>query len=417
MLRYCDRPGADVLCQLRVLHPNDPFLADVHFNLQAEQMRRAMLSGDPFHGNSPPRGKLPAFAPGLVPIARLATGDTLSVPVEHLTRNLLLCGPTGMGKTTALRLILFSILMSSQSALVVAFDRKNGEICDCATFARAGMPLLVLKWHELAIAILQCIPGMQLNAFITTLVQLIAEVLRLQASRRLLGETLELLYRKSRPRGTWPTLSQWIDLLESIKVNSMSRLGQYREAAVCVLKQILRELPVVNCASSDMLEQLFSHRGIVVVVTSGLSVEVESFLSSVLINYAYHRREGVSVDSLTPLIFALDDAMPIVHGSSVSESEGGTNPLATWSFMGRSRKLGLIVAAQNFSAISPALRNNASTLMCFGSYGRDAEEIARHLSLTPEQAAMLPRMQPGEVVAIARSVWPLAVHGALPEVP
>ncbi|OQY98218.1 MAG: hypothetical protein B6D36_17870 [Planctomycetes bacterium UTPLA1] len=86
-------------------------------------------------------------------------------------------------------------------------------------------------------------------------------------------------------------------------------------------------------------------------------------------------------------------------------------------FLLHSRKMGLCVAAQNFSLISPALRNNTDTVLCFGSYGRDAEEVGRHLSLTKEQAAMLPVIRPGEVIAIARSTWPLAVHGFVPEVP
>jgi hypothetical protein len=106
--------------------------------------------------------------------------------------------------------------------------------------------------------------------------------------------------------------------------------------------------------------------------------------------------------------------MMILRGGA-NESEGGINPVANWAFMGRSRRMGMICAAQNYSLISPAFRNNASTVLCFSSWGQDARELALDLHLTKEQAARIPQLKPGEVIGIARSVWPLAVYGKFPE--
>jgi hypothetical protein len=78
--------------------------------------------------------------------------------------------------------------------------------------------------------------------------------------------------------------------------------------------------------------------------------------------------------------------------------------------------MGMVVSAQNFSLLHRALQHNTDGLMVFASYGRDAEELSRFMNLTREQAAMLPILRPGQAVALARSVWPLAVHGLVPRV-
>lgn len=294
------------------------------------------------------------------------------------------------------------------------FDRK-GDCTDCTTLAAAGLPLFVILWHELQIAMLQ--PVGRLAYFCNVFVEMLASHLHLMASRRLLLETLQLLYQRQRPIGTWPTLSEWISTIDKIRVNSVSRLGQYREAALYALRGVQNELgDVVSYVRSDIVEKMLATPGVFVIQTSGLSVDVASLLTGLIVNIAYETRGLQGANIHDPLLIVLDDALPLVHGHLTAESEGGTNPLNTWSFMARSRGMGFIVSAQNFSLISPALRNNADTILCFGSYGRDAEELSRHLHLTPEQASLLPQIRPGGVVAIARNVWPLAIYGQVPKV-
>lgn len=397
-----------------MLNPHDPYLAELlEFTLR-DQAARAMASGDPFHGNYPPIGKLPALVPRRVPLAAVPTGEVLSVVAANLLKNMLVVGPTGGGKTNWLRLMMGALL--AMPVTIVAFDRKQ-ELVDCRLLAQGRAGVFPLTYRELRLAMLQPVPGANIAASISVIVELLANHLNLMASRRLMLETLQILFKRPRQKGTWPTLSEWIDLIEKIRVDAVSRLGQYREAALYALKGVENELrDVVGFAASDMLERMFSQAGCFVIMTGGLSVEASSLLASLFINHAYVSREASDSGSRHPLIFVLDDALPLVRGNTAAESEGGINPLSTWAFMGRSRGIGFVVAAQNFSVISPVLRNNSDTVLCFGSYGRDAEELARHLNLDRDQAAVLPVLRPGEVVAIARSVWPLAVYGRVPEV-
>lgn len=304
---------------------------------------------------------------------------------------------------------------------IVAFDRK-GDLVESERLCRQGLPLFVFSCFEIVLAMLQPIvqpvTKRTLTAFINITVQLLATQFRLYASRRLMLDTLHLLFRRVRQGGTWPTLSEWIDCLEKINVPAMSRYGQYKEALLFSLKGLYYELgDVLDYAASDFLERLFVTPGCFVINTSGISVESASLLASLLINHAYESRADADISQCQPIFFVLDDALPIVHGGTAAESEGGINPMSNWSMMGRSRRIGMIVAVQNFSLISPALRNNTDTICCFGSTGRDAEELSRHLNLTREQAAVLPVMRPGEVVVWARSVHPLAVYGRQPEMP
>lgn len=413
MLRWQDVPGGDLLAGQLMLDPDDAVLGEVFQLTVQQQAAKAMVSGDPFYGNYPPAGVLPPLGRGRIPLCSLPIRDVMSQPVEGVCKNVLVVGPSGSGKTTWLRAAMAALLEDGQ-ATIVAFDRK-GDLVDCAMLTRAGLPLLVLLWSELMIAMLQHPPGMRLHAFLNTFIQLLASHLNLFASRRLMLETLQLLYKRQRHAGTSPTLAEWIELIESIRVNATSRLGQYREAALFALKSIHTELGgSVGFAASDFFERLFARPGCFVINTSGISVEAASLLASLFIFWAYESRGVVGVDCSRPLIFVLDDALPLVTGSVAAESEGGINPLSNWAFMGRSRKMGFVVSSQNFSLISPALKNNTDTLLCFSSYGRDAEELARYLHLTPEQAALLPVLQPGEVIAIARSVWPHAVYGRVP---
>jgi len=306
--------------------------------------------------------------------------------------------------------------VSDTPVTIVAFDRKQ-ELVDCQLLTQGRAGVFPLMYRELELAMLQPVAGMSVFAFTSVIVELLANHLNLMASRRLMRETLQILFKRPRQQGTWPTLSEWIDLIEKIRVDAVSRLGQYREAALYALKGIENELgEVVGFAASNLLERMYSQAGCFVIMTGGLSVEAASLLASLFINHAYLSREASDSGSRHPLIFVLDDALPLVRGNAAAESEGGINPLSTWAFMGRSRGIGFVVAAQNFSLISPVLRNNSDTVLCFGSYGRDAEELARHLNLDRDQAAVLPVLRPGEVVAIARSGWPLAVYGRVPEV-
>lgn len=112
MMRWGDVPGSSLLAELRMLDPGDAELRNLHELVEQDQLRKALISGDPFYGNPPPAGSLPHVVPGRIPLAALATGDVLSIAVEDLMRNVLVVGPTGSGKTNMLRVLIAAVLES-----------------------------------------------------------------------------------------------------------------------------------------------------------------------------------------------------------------------------------------------------------------------------------------------------------------
>ena len=112
MLRWADVPVGGLLAEQRVLHPDDPFLRELHTLTARNQLDLAARAGCPFHPNPPPAGSLPGLAPGRIPLATLPTGDVLSIGVNALCRNLLIVGPTGGGKSNYLRVLIAAFLES-----------------------------------------------------------------------------------------------------------------------------------------------------------------------------------------------------------------------------------------------------------------------------------------------------------------
>lgn len=108
--RWCDVPGADAFAQMRLLHPGDTHLRELHDFIEREQIGRSLAGGDPFFANDPPRGVLPPLTNGRIPICTLRTGDVLSIGVDDLSRNTLVVGPTGGGKSSWLAILVASML-------------------------------------------------------------------------------------------------------------------------------------------------------------------------------------------------------------------------------------------------------------------------------------------------------------------
>jgi hypothetical protein len=282
--RWCDVPGAERLAQLSVVNPHDQRLTELAGLVHTTQMARYAGSDNPYWANYPPREQFVNHVPGCIPLIAMPTGGVLQLPGSDLCRNVCLIGSTGGGKTSMLRFLIYWILRIIPNALIVAFDRKGGELVDCASLQRAGMPVNVLNWSEMQIALLQPIIGMRQASFVAVMVQLFASVLNLFASRRLQSETLKLLFNRSRPHGQWPRFSEWIDVIDKVRVSPASRLGQYKEATLAALTAVFNELgEQLDYASSTFFDELYRRSGCIVISTAGLSVEAESLLACLFI--------------------------------------------------------------------------------------------------------------------------------------
>lgn len=109
-LRWQDIPHGDSLAEQLMLNPGDAALAEVFELAVRQQAGQAMLAGDLFIGNYPSHGQIPPLLTGRIPFCAMPRGGVLSVSVQDATRNILVVGPTGSGKTSWLRLLVASLL-------------------------------------------------------------------------------------------------------------------------------------------------------------------------------------------------------------------------------------------------------------------------------------------------------------------
>lgn len=375
------------------------------------KLLRHIQAGDPFAANVPAKGTLRRTASASAPIMRLANGDILSLPLGSGGTDLgvMLVGHIGTGKTSLMRILL---LAYSGSAIILAFDRK-GDLRRLASYEQRGEVVVLDSSRDVHLSLSDGIDLMGPEEQISQVSGLLSEYLSLRASRRLLTAIMHEGFGAEGPRGL--TLSRLIARLEGIDAARTSQLGGHRDGLLFALRDLkARSGSVFDHETSNFTERLLAKPRTFVIGTGNLAPEHMSLMGSFIYRFIYESRRIKNI-STPPVIIALDDAMALVTGTTSSESEGRTRPIATWATLGRSLGIGLMVAGQSFSQISPLLRQNTDNLIALGSYGADAHAIARHMGLNAEQAAAIPRLRPGMGVALTRSVWPLPLLGAIPE--
>ncbi len=111
--RWGDVPGGDLLASQLILEPQDRELAELFNLVRSDQLSKGAVCSDPFWPQYPASHALPELSPGRIPIAALPTGDVLSLGIEDILKNILICGPTGGGKTNSIKAIIAAILESS----------------------------------------------------------------------------------------------------------------------------------------------------------------------------------------------------------------------------------------------------------------------------------------------------------------
>ncbi len=110
--RFFDEPQLKPLFQAFFRNPQSVALQRMVQRVMQEQFAKFLSSAVPeFHGNYSEKGKIPQDEKGWVKIAQLPVGDPwLTISPLMLTRNTLVCGSTGSGKTSFLRYLVLGLL-------------------------------------------------------------------------------------------------------------------------------------------------------------------------------------------------------------------------------------------------------------------------------------------------------------------
>lgn len=331
---------------------------------------------------------------------------------EGTSRNILVIGATGAGKSSFSRLL---HLAYSGRAHQWIIDKK-GDMAALANYEQPGEVIVFDSRRDVSLSLADGLDNLPLSAHIAeTKRLLLANAPGLSASGRFLTTNLTEGYRKEGPAGL--LLPRIIARIEALDTAATSRLGGYRATCLNVLTDLHeRSGGLFDAPPSNLIERLLtSPPRTCVFNTRGLSSDIVTLYISLLYSYVYHRRLRLH-ESEPPIILSIDDAMEMAAGSASGERERRIHPIADFSMMGRSSGIGISASCQNFSLLSPSLVNNTATVISLASYGADAAAVSRFMDLTPEQSACIPRLTPGEAVVMARTQWPYAVYGKIPEV-
>lgn len=367
-----------------------------------------MNSNDCFFGNYPYPSTLPNFERGRIPLCALPTEDILSINAKELTKNLIICGSSGGGKTNILKGIIRFVLEAGGS--VIAFDRKGKcELADCKILLGSDLPVHIWRWNELRLAPLQPIENIPIGYWANLITSLLSSQWSLIASTTLLMEIVHEFY-KSDSR-TWDKL-----LGKAVSFKGIShRSDAYKDVLVRNLKSVYLAFgEVINATESNVIEKMTQEKACHIITTDGLIPEHASLLSAFFVIRDYEiRRLSESLQN-NLVCYVLDDSMALLKETNQFQEGTTINPLNTIAFMGRSLGMSLIISAQNFSQVSTFFKNNCGTLIACNSSGEDCYALGRYMNLNEEQTANISELSVGEVVCLAKSEWVKAVKGRYP---
>ena len=379
------------------------------------RMASEARDANPFLQNLPDRQVMRRITrQGGAPLCYLSNGQALRLPLGKFgsSRNAIWCGPTGSGKSSAL---LMTHLSFSGRAHQWIFDKK-GDMARLAKYEQPGDVIILNVGRAACLSLADGLANLSPDAHIAEIKRLLlANARGLSASGRFLTGVLNECYKAEGAAGL--RLSRIISRIESLDSAATSRLGGYKTTCLNVLVDLqARSGGLFDAPPSNFIDRLLAPPPRTCIFdTGGLSADVATFYLSILYSYVYHRRR-TRHESEPPVIISIDDAMNFLVGSSSSEREGRAHPIADFSLMGRSLGIGIFCGIQCISLVSPTLLNNTATVVSLGAYGGDAAAVTRLMDLTPEQSSYLPTLVPGEAIVVARTVWPFAVYGQIPEV-
>jgi len=121
-LRWADVVGGDVIAELAMMFPKSQGAGNLLFLNVMRQTAELSKANNPFYAQYPPKGQLPEITKDRIPICKFPNEDVLSMTHEALTRNILIPGTIGTGKTNLLRSLIISNTSNGEQA--VASCRK-----------------------------------------------------------------------------------------------------------------------------------------------------------------------------------------------------------------------------------------------------------------------------------------------------
>lgn len=309
--------------------------------------------------------------------------DAAGLPVHLrsnlLTRNMLITGETGSGKTNLMKVLISEAL--AQGIHVWVFDFKN-------EYRDVGIP--VIHWRDLRINPLSFLDGRDflLNGKLLQRVFGHSQGLWL-ASQALLGDVLFDLYHAygvdSDPQKTWPSLHDLRDAIDARSVRQGTPSVQYKDRLLNRLTDMLKfEGVVFDCSAGFPMGELVNQS--LVFEFRGMKPQTISLVCELLLAglYEYWVARGPQ-SRLTNLLFS-DEAKHVFDIRKRYRMKDERPYVDEILAETRSFGIGLVLADQQPSELTPSVQANTHVKleMQLGS-GKDIRDMNIALGLNPRQ--------------------------------
>ncbi|MFC2099460.1 ATP-binding protein [Candidatus Bipolaricaulota bacterium] len=319
----------------------------------------------------------------LTPDGLLLGFDSSGLPVflksSLLTRNMLITGETGSGKTNLMKVLIRDAL--DHGLTVWVFDFKN-------EYRDVGLP--VIHWRDLRLNPLSFLDERDflLNGKLLQRVFGHSQGLWL-ASQALLGDVLFDLYHAygvdTDPERTWPSLHDLRAAIEERSVRHGTPSVQYKDRLLNRLTDMLKfEGVVFDCSGGFPMGDLVNHS--LVFEFRGMKPQTISLVCELLLAglYEYWVARGPQA-GLTNLLFS-DEAKHVFDIRKTYRMKDERPYVDEILAETRSFGIGLVLADQQPSELTPSVQANTHVKleMQLGS-GKDIRDMNIALGLNPRQ--------------------------------
>lgn len=356
-------------------------------------------------------------ADGPLRLGRIVHGRSelawLGLTERELTQHMAVTGRSGSGKSTLCLRLLLGLLERGVPWLV--FDYKRSARALRGVDAGRSVHVTALGRDigaSTGFNILVPPPGLTPDVHQRQLVELIAESWYAgDGVIALLERAMSRAYEAWSPR--WPTILDVRSELEAMP--SKGRELMWKSSAQRILQQLTTgQLGRILTARRDAaaLERL--RHGHTVVELDGLAVNDAAFLTQHIVRDLTCRLLAEGDREKLRFVCLVEEA----HHLLAKREGSHETALETALREGREVGLGILLADQCISAISPTALANCYTTVCLNTRQRaDVVAGAGSLLLGEEQRALLSLLPVGEAVVRLSDRWPHPVHLRIPALP
>jgi len=324
-------------------------------------------------------GELATMSPSGLHLGFDSSGLPVLLPSKLLTRNMLITGETGSGKTNLMKVLIEEAI--ANGFVVWVFDFKN-------EYRDVGLPFI--NWRDLRLNPLNFLaqPDFLLNGKLLQRVFGHSQGLWL-ASQALLGDVLFDLYHAygvdTDPDKIWPSLHELRDAIEARTVRQGTPSVQYKDRLLNRLTDMLKfEGVMFNCSQGFSMAELVNQS--LVFEFRGMKPQTIGLVCELLLAglYEYWVERGSQRD-VRNLLFS-DEAKHVFDIRKKYRLKDERPYVDEILAETRSFGIGLVLADQQPSELTPSVQANTHIKleMQLGS-GKDIRDMNIALGLNPRQ--------------------------------